>query len=143
MVSDLAASVAWSDTERLGLELRVQAGDEWAEVAGPDLTIGLHQAGEHGPQPGSSGSTSIGLPVADFDAAPRLLEARGVELVDGPIVDGPIVDGPIVDGPVVDGPIVDGPVVDGPVVDGPVVDGPVRLGFLADPDWTYLCQATP
>ena len=89
MVSDLAASVAWY-TERVGLELHFQAGEEWAEVTAPGLTIGLHQAGEHGPRPGSSGSVSIGLQVPDFDTALEVLKRRGVELTGDPIVNGPV-----------------------------------------------------
>jgi len=89
MVSDLSASVEWY-TQALGRELRFRAGDEWAEVRGPDLTIGLHQAGDQGPQPGSSGSVSIGLQVADFEAALDLLRERGVRLTGDPVVDGPV-----------------------------------------------------
>jgi catechol 2,3-dioxygenase-like lactoylglutathione lyase family enzyme len=89
MVSDLSASVEWY-TEVLGLDLQFRAGDEWAEISGPDITIGLHQAGEHGPQPGSSGAVSLGFQVKDFEEAVAALRERGVQMKGDPVIDGPI-----------------------------------------------------
>lgn len=78
MVADFERSVRFY-TETLGLTLKARFGDGWAEVEAPGLTIGLHPAGEHGPQPGQAGSISIGLEVEDLDAAMAALRDKGVE----------------------------------------------------------------
>src|SRR4051794_30251612 len=58
MVSDIERAVQFY-TEALGLPLKTRAGDEWAEVQAPGLTIALHPASQYGPQPGQAGSLSI------------------------------------------------------------------------------------
>ncbi len=78
MVSDFDRAVRFY-TETLGLTLKTRAGDGWAEIAAPGVTIGLHAAGPHGPQPGSSGGVSIGLQVDDLESAMGTLRERGVE----------------------------------------------------------------
>lgn len=89
MVSDLGKSASWY-TDTLGLTLHFRAGDEWAEVHGPGLTIGLHQAGEGGPQAGPSGSVSIGLQTGDFKEALKRLTEAGVSFDGDPIEEGPV-----------------------------------------------------
>ena len=42
MVADMDRAVGFY-VEKLGLELKVRYGNEWAEVA-PGITLGLHQA---------------------------------------------------------------------------------------------------
>ena len=78
MVSDFERAVRFY-TDTLGLTLNTRAGDGWAEIGAPGLTIGLHAAGPHGPQPGSSGAVAIGLKVDDLESAMASLRARGVE----------------------------------------------------------------
>ena len=78
MVSDFDRAVRFY-TETLGLTLKMRAGDGWAEIAAPGVSIGLHAAGSHGPQPGGGGGMSLGLQVDDLDSAMATLRARGVE----------------------------------------------------------------
>ncbi len=78
MVTDLDRAVQFY-TETLGLMLKQRAGASWAEIAAPGLTIGLHSATAHGPQPGQAGSLSIGFGVADLDTAITALKAKGVQ----------------------------------------------------------------
>jgi catechol 2,3-dioxygenase-like lactoylglutathione lyase family enzyme len=77
MVSDMDRAVAFY-IQKLGLELKVRYGNDWAEVVGPGLTLGLHQA--QGPIARSDPAIgiSIGLEVDDLDAAVLELKARGV-----------------------------------------------------------------
>ncbi len=78
MVSDFNRAVRFY-TETLGLTLKSRAGDGWAEIEAPGVSIGLHAAGEHGPQPGGGGGMSLGLQVDDLEQAMATLKARGVE----------------------------------------------------------------
>ena len=89
MVSDLARAVTFY-TETLGLTLKQQAGDGWAEIEAPGLTIGLHAATAHGAQPGQAGSLSIGLGVANLDRAMAALKAKGVQFAPHISEDGPV-----------------------------------------------------
>jgi catechol 2,3-dioxygenase-like lactoylglutathione lyase family enzyme len=77
MVSDMDRAVAFY-IQKLGLELKVRYGNDWAEVVGPGLMLGLHQA--QGPIARSDPAIgiSIGLEVDDLDAAVLELKARGV-----------------------------------------------------------------
>jgi catechol 2,3-dioxygenase-like lactoylglutathione lyase family enzyme len=81
MVSDFERAVRFY-AETLGLKLLMRAGDGWAQLAAPGLTIGLHAPGPHGPRPGPSGGTSIGLQVDDLDSAMAALRERGVAFGD-------------------------------------------------------------
>jgi catechol 2,3-dioxygenase-like lactoylglutathione lyase family enzyme len=81
MVSDFDRAVRFY-TEALGLPLKFRAGDDWAEVEGPGVTIGLHPAGGHAPT-GAGGGMSLGLQVPDIDAAMRDLQQRGVKFPNG------------------------------------------------------------
>jgi catechol 2,3-dioxygenase-like lactoylglutathione lyase family enzyme len=88
MVGDFDRAVRFY-TETLGLDMRYRAGNHWAEIATAGLTIGLHEAGEHGPRPGAQGALSIGLQVADIAGAMADLEGKGIPF--GQVVeDGPI-----------------------------------------------------
>ena len=77
MVSDFNRAVQFY-TETLGLTLKARMGDGWASIEAPGVSIGLHAAGPHGPQPGGGGGMSIGLQVADLEAAMATLQQRGV-----------------------------------------------------------------
>jgi len=88
MVSDFDRAVRFY-TETLGLDLRFRSGNHWAEVSTGGLTIGLHEAGEHSPEPGAQGALSIGLQVGDLAGAIDDLAGKGVAF--GQVVeDGPI-----------------------------------------------------
>ncbi len=89
MVSDLDRAVQFY-TDVLGLTLKQRAGDGWAEIEAPGLIIGLHPATAHGSQPGQAGSLSIGLGVADLDAAMSALKAKGVQFAPHISEDGPV-----------------------------------------------------
>jgi|SRR5579859_7216624 len=82
MISDMDRSVAFY-TQELGLELKVRYGDDWAEVVGPGITLGLHQA--HGPIVRSDPAIgiSIGLEVDDIETSVEELKARGVAFPTG------------------------------------------------------------
>jgi catechol 2,3-dioxygenase-like lactoylglutathione lyase family enzyme len=81
MVSDFERSLRFY-TETLGLALKFRAGNEWAEVAAPGVSIGLHPAGGHAPT-GAGGGMSLGLQVSDIESAIETLEGRGVEFPRG------------------------------------------------------------
>jgi catechol 2,3-dioxygenase-like lactoylglutathione lyase family enzyme len=80
MVADMDRAVRFY-TEGLGLELGYRAGNEWAQVSGPGLTIGLHPAGDHfSHQQAPDGRISIGFQVPKVDEAITQLRDRGVEI---------------------------------------------------------------
>jgi predicted enzyme related to lactoylglutathione lyase len=81
MVSDFGRAVRFY-TETLGLTLKFRAGDEWAELDAPGVSIGLHPAMGHAPT-GAGGGMSLGLQVPDIDAAMDTLKQRGVEFPSG------------------------------------------------------------
>jgi catechol 2,3-dioxygenase-like lactoylglutathione lyase family enzyme len=76
-VSDFERSVRFY-RDALGLELRARHGDNWAEVVGPGLTIGLHPARSGAPAPGPYRGLSIGLHVRSLPEAMATLAGRGV-----------------------------------------------------------------
>jgi len=86
-VSDLDRAVRFY-TETLGLKLRYRAGQGWAVIdAGNGLVLGLHGAHPGGPQPGRSGSISVGLSVTEpLDRVVAALSERGVAFR-GPVRD--------------------------------------------------------
>ena len=79
MVTDMDRAVRFY-TEGLGLELGYRAGNEWAQVSGPGLTIGLHPAGDHFTQQAHDGRISIGFQVSKLEDALAELRGRGVEI---------------------------------------------------------------
>ena len=88
MVSDMKKAVKfYKDT--LGLEVKAQWGDEFAQLTAPGTIIALHPAVKGGAKPGSSESLSIGFAVKSLDKAMADLKAKGVEFSrvtdDGPV----------------------------------------------------------
>ena len=87
-VADVDRSIKFY-VEKLGFKLRYRAGDKWAEVDGPQITIGLHGGG-HGPPPGARGSIAIGLEVEQpLEEVVEVLANRSVKF-EGPIVKGAV-----------------------------------------------------
>lgn len=86
MVADMDRAVRFY-TETLGLSLKVRMGNGWAEIQAPGLLIGLHGLVPQAPPPRAGTSVSIGLGVADIEAAVATLQQKGVQF-HGPIADG-------------------------------------------------------
>jgi len=76
-VASLERSVDWY-TGKLGFTLVARYGDRFAELDAPGMTLLLHEKFDAQPDKVPSGLISLGLHVADVDAARRELEARGV-----------------------------------------------------------------
>src|SRR5215469_3270431 len=90
IVSDINKSIQFY-TDTLGLQLKFQAGNDWAEVTAPGLTIGLHPTvREHGPRPGNSESLSIGFTVDNLQKVMAALKNKGVVFSQNTIEDGPV-----------------------------------------------------
>jgi catechol 2,3-dioxygenase-like lactoylglutathione lyase family enzyme len=65
--------------DTLGLALTFRAGDEWAQLSGGGMTIGLHPR-RHGKKAKTSGDDiSIGFEVDHLNQAMDLLRGKGVE----------------------------------------------------------------
>jgi lactoylglutathione lyase len=83
MVDDMERSVRFY-TDQLGLPLKARFGNDWAELQGPGITIGLHprrrEVGDAG-----SGTSAIGLGVPDMEAAIAALADKGVRV--GGVID--------------------------------------------------------
>ena len=80
MVADMDRAIAFY-TQSLGLPLGFRAGNEWAQVDAPGLTIGLHPARES--LPATAGSRmSIGFGVHDLVGTITQLRQRGVSIQD-------------------------------------------------------------
>jgi catechol 2,3-dioxygenase-like lactoylglutathione lyase family enzyme len=80
MVADMDRAVAFY-TERLGLPLGFRAGNEWAQIEAPGLTIGLHPARESH-SPAADMRMSIGFGVKDLATTIVNLRQRGVSIQD-------------------------------------------------------------
>jgi len=78
MISDMTKAIAFY-RDGLGLPLVKQYGPEWAELAAPGVTIGLHPGGKK-PLADHSRHLSIGLQVEDLDAAIAELRDRGIKV---------------------------------------------------------------
>ena len=89
IVSDLNRTIRFF-TETLGLKLKSHMEGEWAEVQASGLTIGLHPAEEHGPQPGKSESLSIGFVVDNLEQSMAELKRKGVVFAPEIVKDGPV-----------------------------------------------------
>jgi predicted enzyme related to lactoylglutathione lyase len=72
---DMDAAVAFY-RDVLGLGLRMQAGEDWAEFDAGGTTVALHGTRE-GHAPPQAGATVV-FEVDDLEAAMRALRARGV-----------------------------------------------------------------
>jgi catechol 2,3-dioxygenase-like lactoylglutathione lyase family enzyme len=81
MVADMERAIHFY-TDALGLSLGFRAGNEWAQVDGPGLTIGLHPAPESMPAGGPNGRLSIGFGVQDLTKTLDELRQRGVSITD-------------------------------------------------------------
>jgi catechol 2,3-dioxygenase-like lactoylglutathione lyase family enzyme len=77
MVADMDRAVDFY-THKVGLDLKVRYGNEWAEIVAPGVTLGLHQA--RGPIARSDPNIgiSIGLEVDDIESAVAALIAKGI-----------------------------------------------------------------
>jgi catechol 2,3-dioxygenase-like lactoylglutathione lyase family enzyme len=80
MVADMDRAIAFY-TESLGLPLGFRAGNEWAQVEAPGLTIGLHPARESLPATADT-RMSIGFGVPDVATTIAELRQRGVTIQD-------------------------------------------------------------
>ena len=78
-------------TEVLGLRLTNRFGSDWATVsAGVGLTIGVHPASAHYPDPGTKGSILLGLDIAvGIEAAVAHLARHGVNVKGNVVRSGP------------------------------------------------------
>jgi predicted enzyme related to lactoylglutathione lyase len=86
MVADMDRAVDFY-SRALQLTLGSRYGNEWAQVAGPGLTIGLHPQRE--PTSATAGTNmSIGFQVKDLNAAVAELRQRGVAIDEAAIRDG-------------------------------------------------------
>ena len=81
MVSDMGRAIKFY-TKTLGLKLDVRYGNDWAEIKGPGVTLGLFE-GTLAKK--SSDNISIGFEVADLDKSVSALKKKGIrfELEDG------------------------------------------------------------
>jgi catechol 2,3-dioxygenase-like lactoylglutathione lyase family enzyme len=76
MVTDMKRSIRFY-IEVLGLELKANYGDQYAQVASPGVMIGLHPVTKEDSQP-KSGSISVGFGVDSLADAVADLKAKGV-----------------------------------------------------------------
>jgi catechol 2,3-dioxygenase-like lactoylglutathione lyase family enzyme len=85
MVTDMERSIQFY-TQALGLPLGFRAGNEWAQIEAPGLTIGLHPAREHpsAVEAAQHQGMSLGFGVQDLAATITELRQRGVVLPDPP-----------------------------------------------------------
>jgi len=78
MVSDLESAVRfYRDT--LGLHLDFRAGEEWAQLSGPGITVGLHPRKPGRERKAASKDISLGFAVVHLDQAMASLQAKGVK----------------------------------------------------------------
>jgi catechol 2,3-dioxygenase-like lactoylglutathione lyase family enzyme len=77
MVNDMKGAIHFY-VDVLGLELKANYGDHYAQVASPGVMIGLHPATKEGSRPGNSGSISVGFGVESLAAGMADLKAKGV-----------------------------------------------------------------
>ena len=84
MVADMERSINFY-TQTLGFPLGFRAGDEWAQVEAPGLTIGLHPARE----PATPGTQlSIGFAVGNLSETIAQLRQRGIAIADPDVPTG-------------------------------------------------------
>lgn len=77
MVTDMKRAIHFY-VDVLGLELKANYGDQYAQVASPGVMIGLHPATKGSSHPGGSGNVSVGFGVESLAAAIEELKAKGV-----------------------------------------------------------------
>lgn len=81
MVADMERSIQFY-TQTLGLPLGFRAGNEWAQVEAPGLTLGLHPSRQSAPAAPPDGRMSIGFGVQDLAATIAELRQKGVAIAD-------------------------------------------------------------
>jgi len=77
MVADMKRSIEFY-TEVLGLRLKANYGDQFAQVEAPGVVIAIHPASRRQADAGQ-GSISIGFGVANLQDTMRELEGKGVK----------------------------------------------------------------
>jgi catechol 2,3-dioxygenase-like lactoylglutathione lyase family enzyme len=77
MVSDMKRAIHFY-VDVLGLELKANYGDQYAQVASPGVMIGLHPTTKGDPQSSMPGSISVGFGVESLTAGIAELKAKGV-----------------------------------------------------------------
>jgi len=77
MVTDMKRAIRFY-VDVLGLELKANYGDPYAQVASPGVMIGLHPAPKGDSQPVTSGSVSVGFGVESLAAGVAELKEKGV-----------------------------------------------------------------
>jgi len=88
MVKDMRKALNFY-TSTLGLKIKAQYGDEFAQLEAPGTIIALHPAVKGGPKPGDAQGLSIGFAVDDIEKTAAELTQKGVRLSkisdDGPV----------------------------------------------------------
>jgi catechol 2,3-dioxygenase-like lactoylglutathione lyase family enzyme len=77
MVTDMKRAIRFY-VEVLGLELKANYGDQYAQVASPGVMIGLHPMTQGDSQPSKPGNISVGFGVESLEAGMADLKAKGV-----------------------------------------------------------------
>jgi catechol 2,3-dioxygenase-like lactoylglutathione lyase family enzyme len=77
MVADMKRAIHFY-VEVLGLELKANYGDQYAQVASPGVMIGLHPITKDDSSATASGNVSVGFGVDSLTAAMADLKAKGV-----------------------------------------------------------------
>jgi catechol 2,3-dioxygenase-like lactoylglutathione lyase family enzyme len=77
MVTDMKRSIRFY-VDVVGLELKANYGDHYAQVVSPGVVIGLHPRTKDDSHPGKAEGMSIGFGVDDLTSAMTDLKAKGV-----------------------------------------------------------------
>jgi len=77
MVTDMKKSISFY-VDVLGLELKANYGDQYAQVASPGVMIGLHPITKDDSHPAASGNISVGFGVESLTTAIADLKSKGV-----------------------------------------------------------------
>ena len=89
-ISNMLRSIRFY-TKALGLKLRYRAGNEWAEIKGPAIILGLHPMMEmrRASKPGKS-CMSIGFTVKKLETEMAHLKKKGVRFAPKIMDEGPV-----------------------------------------------------
>jgi predicted enzyme related to lactoylglutathione lyase len=85
-ISNMDAAIGFYTTT-LGMTLKEHYGDHWATVESGGFTVGLHPRDGQSPLPGTAGSITVGLVVADIAACGEALRGGGAKEI-GDVVAG-------------------------------------------------------
>jgi len=77
MVADMKRAIKFY-VDVLGLELKANYGDQYAQLASPGVVIGLHPMTKDESHPAAPGNISVGFGVESLAAAIADLKAKGV-----------------------------------------------------------------